>query len=62
MTMRSTRGSMCVWMEILFGRLEEGGEVEVHVKDGEIYFNIKEKAEASGRESAEVSRGNRRES
>jgi ATP-dependent Clp protease ATP-binding subunit ClpA len=48
--------------EILFGRLEEGGTVEVHVKDGEIYFEIKGKALSEARESAEVSRGNRHDS
>ncbi|MGK5083174.1 ATP-dependent Clp protease ATP-binding subunit ClpA [Bdellovibrionota bacterium FG-1] len=29
--------------EILFGRLEQGGEVEVHVRDGELVFDIKPK-------------------
>jgi ATP-dependent Clp protease ATP-binding subunit ClpA len=46
--------------EILFGRLENGGRVEVHVKDGEIVFEFK-KASVSKRESEVVLKGNHRD-
>jgi ATP-dependent Clp protease ATP-binding subunit ClpA len=45
--------------EILFGRLEDGGRVEVHVKDDQVVFEFK-KASTPERESQPVSRDNRR--
>jgi ATP-dependent Clp protease ATP-binding subunit ClpA len=45
--------------EILFGRLENGGQVEVHVKDGEIVFEFK-KASVPKRESEAVVKGSHR--
>ena len=45
--------------EILFGKLEDGGRVEVRIKDDDVVFEFK-KASAPERESQPVSRETRR--
>ena len=46
--------------EILFGKLEDGGHVEVHLKDGVIHFDIKGKAATASTASQPISQETRR--